>query len=450
MTRKVRLVIAVIAALALLMTGTFTWYQAAEIRNEFSGTKDDGEVTIRDDFDGNAMKDVFVENKGNTILYVRAKLDEAMSLSSNTWRPGTADWVTHTFGAAATDCGHRNHTNQWYFHDYFKWTMGGWKYYKPSPAGLGEYNDTTVYNGTEDGVRRTPDAKIVTAAAWQAYSEEQKEAFIGWIYAPDGYAYWSQPLAPDSATGLLLHGVQRERDLLKQYNYYYAINVIVEIADYEDVPMMRNGEASVTGDGATYTEADGDGKDILDWLTKGEGDGGTGGGGEPGGGDEGDGDADGDGDGDGDGGTGGGETGTGLPVGEGPFIPRFNGDPYDGDGYFMKKNFLDPDNTDPAINEFYHNGSIHLEDIITDGDYTGVSVAPLNAKYTSYLAIGNDHHGKPSIIYSYPGTSDEWNAGLLAGGDLIIPIQVTLTRGGQSAEITIHMTYPECLITYDI
>lgn len=433
MTKKARLVIAVIAALALMMTGTFTWYQAAEITNEFTGTKDDGEVTIRDDFDGNAMKDVFVENKGGTTLYVRAKLDEALSLKSNTWRPGTGDWVTHIFGAVAADCGHKNHTGQWYFHDYFKWNMGGWKYYMPSPAGYGDYNDTAVYSGAEDGVRRTPDARIINAAEWQAYNEEQKEAFIGWIYAPDGYAYWSQPLAPDSATGLLLHGVQRERDLLRQYNYYYAINVIVEIADAEDVPMMRDGEASVTGDGAAYTEADQDGKDILDWLTKGETEGGgSGGEGDIGGGDDGDADADGD---------IGGETDTELPVNEGPFTPIYHGDPVDGDGFYAKADFSDLSDIDN--NQVFHHGAIHLEDVVTDGKYINITAAAA-APYAAFITIGNDHHGKPSILYSYFPSEQEWTD---EGPSITIPVKVTLTRDdGKSAVITINMTYPNCII----
>ena len=497
--------------LALLTTGTFTWYQAAEIRNEFSGTKDDGEVTVRDDFDGNAMKDVFVENKGTTTLYVRAKLDEALSLSSNAWRPSYGDWVTHTYGATAPDCGHKNHTGQWAFHEYFKWTMGGWKYYMPSPSGETQYSDTNTYGPGDPGVKQTPNASVIAAAAWQAMDETQKDAFIGWIYAPDGYAYWSQPLDAGEATGLLLHGVQRQNELLRKYNYYYAINVIVEIADLEDVPMMRDGASSVTGDGATYTEADKDGKDILDWLTNkdepvkppvlgpgisinsgdrviaiGEeiqlgytitpagydagktihwsGDNGTaidldvsldgktatvkgrakgtvhitiwievdegeilehtitvtvtdgGGGGE-----------------------------TDLPVGEGPFVPIYNGDPEAGDGLYGKANFMDPGN--PEDNLIFHNGAIHLEDVITDGNYSNVTAAA-EAPFGSYITIGSDHHGKPSILYSYFPTNQEWKDRLGASDPLCtIPVKVTLTREEQSAVVTIHMIYPDCLVT---
>ena len=603
MTSRLRIVIAVITALALLTTGTFTWYQVAEIKNEFSGQKEEGVITFRDDFDGTARKDIFVENKGSVTVYVRIKLNETMNLASYTWRPTQAsDWITHTYNTSAADCGHQNQMAQGLFHTYFHWTMGGQKYYMPSPPGATQHNDPTVYNGTETGVKQTPSSQVIPAAQWQAMTNAQKEAFSGWIYAPDGYDYWSQPLAPDSATGLLLHGVSRELDLLKNYDYYYAINVIYEIADISDVPMMRNGAAPVNGSAQRYPEADAEGKEILDWLT---GQGGTtqppavtgiqiNGGNRsiavgddisltytitPAGSDAGktihwssdnaavallNVSADGktatvhgvapgtanitvwvE-----DNGntyqhsitvtvssgtpsasvtiTGGNKTVqvgqtvplqyvvtpsgydlgktvnwsannatyftlgsvsstdgsssiTGLAVGSatvtltigsgaaavtdtitvtvvaadpGPdipikpgdsFTPIYNGDPETSDAYYGVFNFLDS-----SQNELFHNGAIHLEDVISDGNYANVSVtAP--APYTSSITIGTDQHSKPSIIFSYAPTNTVWkNYYDSHGGDanLVIPVQVTLTRGSQSATITINMTYMDCLVTF--
>lgn len=270
MKSKAKIILAVITALALLTTGTFTMYQAAIIRNVFNGKTSGGGVTIHDDFDGDAMKDVFVENQGDVTIYIRAKLDETMNLRSYSWRPRAPkdpdEWITHKYAASAVDCGNANHMGHGLFHDYFSWTMGGSKWYMPGDGSRAEVNDTANYEGVS-GARQTPYASIITAAQWKAKSEGEKEAFIGWIYALDGYAYYSQPLEPDSATGLLIHGVAKDGELGK-LNYYYAIDVIVEIADIEDVPMMRDGAESVVGDGKTYTEADQDGKDILNWLTR--------------------------------------------------------------------------------------------------------------------------------------------------------------------------------------
>jgi hypothetical protein len=88
-----------------------------------------------------------------------------------------------------------------------------------------------------------------------------------------------------------------------------------------------------------------------------------------------------------------------------------------------------------------------LEDIITDGNYSGISVAA-PAPYTSYITIGDDHHGKPSVIYSYFPGSEVWidQAENHAGADPVIPVQVTLTRGGLSATVTINMIYPGCVV----
>ena len=522
MTIKAKSIIAMISAFALLTTGTFAFQQTITKTNEFIGQKEG--VTLHDDFDPKiGMKDVYVENQGSGKVYVRVKLDEAMDITSHTWRPGAIDsgnWVTHTYGATAEDCRHTNAAAA-KFHDYFTWTMGGWKYYKSTDGSSPIVQDKTVYDGTEPGVKATPNAQIITVADFLAMGEEAQKAFIGWIYDTDGYAYWSQPLLAGEATGLLLHRVSTSNSL-KNKNYYYAINVIVEVVDRDDIPMWTDGEESEDGSGKTYNEATEDGKEVI-WIIVGNsgdegdggdgGDGGNGGNGEPGvtilGGnktldidetytpsytvtpaaisapvwassddsiatvDE-DGKITGVSEGgpvtititveledgntytdsiritvtDGNGGTGDGDD-TDLPVGTGPFTPETNSNAMLGDGYYYKADFNDLSNT--GNNAFYHNGSIHLEQIITDGNYSNVTVSGVSpSKYAPFISIGADQHGKPSIIYSYAPDNQDWLDCLTSGNgsNLIIPVQLTLSRDdGKSASVTINMIYPGCLIT---
>ena len=267
MNKKFKLIAILLTVLALTTSGTFAWQKAYEKTNEFSGHKKD--VTVHDDFDPDTgKKDVYVENHGETVIFVRVKLDEAMNLTSDTWRPGVNDWVTHTYNETAVDCGHTNKADDKYFHDYFKWTMGGWKYYMPGNSSQSIMQDKNMYNGTEPGVKKTPDAQIITSADFLAMSESNQKAFIGWIYSTDGYAYWSQPLQKDEATGLLLHGVQPQPNL-NELDYYYAINVIVEVVDRRDVPMWTEGANATDGSGATHQEATPDGKEVIYIITGG-------------------------------------------------------------------------------------------------------------------------------------------------------------------------------------
>ena len=512
MTRKFKMIAALITMFALFATGTFAWQIVIEKNNEFTGNKKD--VTVHDDFDPDAgLKDVYVENRGNTTIFVRVKLSETMNLTSDTWRPGAGDWVTHTYGTSAEDCGHRNRADNALFHDYFKWTMGGWKYYRPSSGSSTVAQDTHVYNGSEPGVLRTPDAQIITSAEFLAKTEEEQKSFIGWIYSTDGYAYWSQPLKKGEVTGLLLHGVQPQ-PILHDLDYYYAINVQVEIVDRRDVPMWTQGAPSVDGSGTTHDEATPDGKEVILIIVGGDGPVGPGGPGDPDdpnapsvtlsnipttvmiGGvvdpptvtvgpagsptspliwasdDENIATVDADG------------KVTGLATGSaaisvtapngitatytitvtepvtdtrlpvitppnGVFVPITDPDPMRGDGYYAMVNFKDYDN--PEKNELYHYGSVHLEDIISDGIYSGVTATAVDAKFAPYITIGPcDRHGnKPSIIFSYEPTNQEWYDAIVAGDDdTPIPVQVLLTRDdGKSAIVTIVMIYPYCLVS---
>ena len=429
MLTKFKITAAFITTIALLTTGTFAWQKAFEKTNEFTGNKND--VTVHDDFDPfSGMKDVYVENNGSVTVYVRIKLEETMNLKSYTWRPGANDWVTHTYEKSAADCGHTNTADHKLFHDFFKWTMGGWKYYMPGSDPQGIVQNTYKYNGTEPGVKKTPDAAIITSEKFLGMAETEQKAFIGWIYSTDGYAYWSQPLKTGDVTGLLLHGVESLK-ILENYDYYYAINVIVEVLDRRDIPMWTQGAPSVDGTGTTHKEASTDGKEVINIIvgnpvppaeppveTP--------------------------------------DNDKELPVNkpEGGFTPVTVADPRFGDGYYAKINFREYGNPDPNYNMLYHTGSVHLEDVITDGNYSNVKAEAVDAKYAPYITVGEcaRHENKPSIIFSYEPTNDEFIQMQLGAGvnKSKIPVQVKLTRDdGKSAVVTINMIYVDSMITLD-
>jgi len=259
-TKKLIISVTVLVAAVILITGTLAWQQMVNKINEFIGTKNDG-IIVHDDFDPDTgKKDVYVENPNEVDLFVRVKLNEAMSLTSNTWRPVTAaHWRTHTYEDIPQDCKKTSHEGK-KFHDYFSWTMGGQKYYMPGNQTITQ--DTHDYNGTEPGVKQTPNAQIIKVVDYLALTQTQREAFIGWIYDTNGYAYWSQPIGKGEVTGLLLHWVTPSASL-KGTDYYYAIDVIVEAVDINDIPMWTQGAASVDGSGKTATQASANGKAVI-------------------------------------------------------------------------------------------------------------------------------------------------------------------------------------------
>lgn len=515
MKHKIKIIVALICALAIAATSTFAWGQIMTQKNEFWGRHK--HTHLHDDFNPDTgKKDVYVENTGDTNIYIRVKLDETMIIGSHL-RPDNPDWVTHTYDdGAPEDCGHGNtQTPSRLFHDYFTWTMGGSKWYLPAtePAADQYINgnvmqDTNQYNSSTPGAKETPNAAIITAEDFLALSETEQKAFIGWIYSTDGWAYWSQAVPPGEATGLLLRNVARE-STLNNKSYYYAINVIAEAVDRPDAIAMwiNDGDSVDKNDGVDKQagETSDEGIEVI-WIIIGDdGDPGTGPSVSINGGnrtisvgdevqltytvtppdfvfDPGDDvhwstsnpdvvDVDeyglitgvsvgsatimltiGEGadaistlititvtDGGG---------GNDLPVYTGPFTPITAPNPLDGDGYYAKHDFLDP--TDSENNFVYHIGSIHLEDVISDGNYTGVT-AVAAAPYTSNIFISNtlDQHGKPSIMYNYFPTNAQWIA-QLGPVEMLIPVEVTLTRGSQSATVTINMIYPGCVVSVDM
>lgn len=283
--KKASLAVALLAVVVLMLTGTFAWYTNTHAENIFTGSKSEPETpstpVLHDDFDPETgQKEVYVENMGDeeSVLYVRIKLNEFLDLSTDQYPESIAesDWVTHKPVKDGDwyhheDCGNANSAGD-SFHDYFTWHWGSdWssgeevksqKWYLPAANMTGEYavynkgeyvDDTTDYSElTQDekdalGLKQTPAAGICSIDYYlNGMSEAEQKAYIGWIYDfNDGWVYWSQPLKGQEATGLLLKAVETDTEKLKDYDYCYIIDVILDAVDADDLPMWIDGADSV-------------------------------------------------------------------------------------------------------------------------------------------------------------------------------------------------------------
>ena len=135
-------VIALMLAASALLGSAFAWHDFTQAKtNKFRGTTD-ADVTLHDEFDG-VDKHVFVENTGDSTLYVRVRLDEFMQIGDNEPFGGSgvdvrdkSTWVTHTYGGESiADCGNASAVKS--FHKYYKWKMiGEDKDYTPGVPGM--------------------------------------------------------------------------------------------------------------------------------------------------------------------------------------------------------------------------------------------------------------------------------------------------------------------------
>ncbi|MDR2956896.1 MAG: bacterial Ig-like domain-containing protein [Coriobacteriales bacterium] len=275
-SRRIAIVMASIMALTLVLSATFAWYQTQNAQNVFTNESGDKGVVLHDDFDGGPEKQVYVENTSeNSDIFVRIMLREFMDLTSYLDRPlYSSDYTTHVPGISVENCGFSNKFLE-KFHDHFKWHMGGQTEYLSSPVlANGKHNGFTEDLGvTKD--KMTLDATVISMADYKAMSATDKESFIGWVYDTDGWAYWSQPLVAQTATGMLLNAVTADPSIDAE-DYYYVISVIMEAVDFMDLPMWTvasgnndgRGQNSVLGTGETAQLASPDAINMLNGISK--------------------------------------------------------------------------------------------------------------------------------------------------------------------------------------
>ncbi len=294
MKQKKRKIVAAISAAALtagiVLSGTFAWQSINQTaKNEVSGKGLNPGGRLHDDFDGE-LKNVYVENFGEEDIFARIRLDEYMELGTGAGTPagdrtqmtvigkagGTepkyddpATWITHKPKVTIEDCDIAEPG----FHDYFQLTYGGKTVYMPTfdknkdsldadingtltgtGAGIpyddyikyekdqkewgnAEYDndDNTVKDANitvkkeEHTAKDTLEATVITMQKWIA---DGKQPGNYWVYDEDGWAYWAQPIKPDTATGLFLNSIKQVAEPDK--DWYYSINVVAQFATAGD------------------------------------------------------------------------------------------------------------------------------------------------------------------------------------------------------------------------
>ena len=135
---------------------------------------------------------------------------------------------------------------------------------KPGNGGVQGTNYTAV-NETHTAAT-TETAKVITMAEWKALpaapsvpgstAGNTKADIKAWVYDTDGWAYWSQPIAPKTATGLLLDKIAQTSATLDG-EWYYAINAVGQFITADDLGKTNhtgfytNGSAEPTADALT-------------------------------------------------------------------------------------------------------------------------------------------------------------------------------------------------------
>jgi len=263
MNKKLCSVAAAVAAGVLLVSGTFAWtnFNSSAI-NSFIG-RGTGQVTpgrapggtLHNDFEeGRVYRDVYVENWGTEPLIVRLQLTEYMEIGEGAGSRNSAE----NNAVSLVEDASLNDVNSWtrfsglnesgasdVFRHYWNWTMGGMKYYFPAPHDLRGTQDengidfvstrspvgSVGYRPDYANVRQTLNSQVLPMDEWVSRGMP-----IGhyWVVDTDGFSYWAAPLAPNEATGLLLHKVEMVN--ATKLNYFYAINVVAHMATIDDVP----------------------------------------------------------------------------------------------------------------------------------------------------------------------------------------------------------------------
>jgi hypothetical protein len=304
-TKRKALTLATSLSLVTLIVGsTFTWTSLNSQKvNEWRGssTSSGSGGSLHDDHDNDKgndpMKDVYIENWGDKPIMARIKLSEYMETGGDGDDVGDItssngqyfqapndkatpllddalimpdkliNWSLHIPAADdPADCGKG-------FHAYWQWVMGGQKYYMPATDQQkqdAEQNNGSVVSQPDTVNAGTAGAKqtlmtdaVVTMDQYMAMSDADANRNM-WIVDSDGWAYWSNLIRPNTATGMLLSKVNRTAAPILQ-NYYYAINVEAQMVDMASMftAPAGNGLMAATATLATAPSPD----DFTAWVT---------------------------------------------------------------------------------------------------------------------------------------------------------------------------------------
>ena len=149
------------------------------------------------------------------------------------------------------------------YDDYYKYTEGetadgvrttnanvpSGAFYGIGNTTAGDVNSETngkYGNGGEEGTnykvvaethtaQKTKTASVISMAEYWEMTDNDRAAFSGWVYDTDGWAYWSQPIAPKTATGLLLDKIEMKTEATPVDEWYYAINAVAQFITANDL-----------------------------------------------------------------------------------------------------------------------------------------------------------------------------------------------------------------------
>lgn len=311
--------LAIAMATTMLLSGTLAYFYQTRAVNIFKGEELTKEVIAHDDFDkttGN--KDIYLENTGTSPVYVRIRLTEDFWSSEETntgaavpdttykYRNGYMPNADHTAGSMVHAVSNDPTADplagngEGDFHEeYFAWTWGNQKKQYLSAADnettqaysndnttekyiedrVAHDNSNTTYTMGAENIKETEVSEGVmsymkwynlTSTASTATPEEITAAwenqynFTGWVMDRNGWCYWSQPLMPGQATGLLLDQVTKKGQIANDaLNYEYHIHVDFEAVNMNDYELWMNRKPA-SSDGDTWNESG-----YIDWRLNG-------------------------------------------------------------------------------------------------------------------------------------------------------------------------------------
>ena len=264
MLQKKKFFIALVFMGSLLIAGSLAWTNfGSSVLNAWFGEGADigpGGTLHNDHNPGEGdvdHKDIYVENWGSEPLLVRIRLTEYMEIGIGAGiregEPGTNLAISidgyegRNINDHSTWTPHDPEANDDVFRQYWRWTMGGQKYYFPAPYDLrGELDPATGFDfistsspamidpddiESMDRAKQTLYARVLTMSDWI-----DSGGHLGnyWVLDSDGYAYWAAPLLSGDATGLLLHKIEQIQEPTDYY--FYAIHVHAHMATIDNAP----------------------------------------------------------------------------------------------------------------------------------------------------------------------------------------------------------------------
>ena len=86
--------------------------------------------------------------------------------------------------------------------------------------------------------KETLDGTVITMTEYLELlndSDTSNDTGNFWVWdEADGWAYWANPISPDTATGLLLDGISRTEEIINE-DWYYGINVVAQFITADDI-----------------------------------------------------------------------------------------------------------------------------------------------------------------------------------------------------------------------